>query len=66
MSGGGAQDQRAMLRRARRAGCKVDRRGRHVTVTTPDGPRITASSSPSDVNAARGLKRDLVKAGVPL
>lgn len=55
-----------MLRRARRAGCTVDRRGRHVTVTTPDGPRITASSSPSDVNAARGLKRDLVKAGVAL
>ena len=63
---GGAQDQRAMLRRAQRAGCKVDRSGRHVTVTTPNGTRITAASSPSDVNAARNLRRDLVRAGVAL
>lgn len=63
---GGRQDQEATFRRARQAGCKVDRSGRHVTITTPSGTRITASRTPSDVNAARQLRRDLARAGVTL
>jgi hypothetical protein len=44
----------------------VSRSGKHVTIVTPNGTKISASGSPSDVNAARALRRDLARAGVTL
>lgn len=61
---GGKQDQTATLRRATKAGCMITRRGSHIMVTTPNGGRVVASSTPSDVNASRNLRKDLLRVGV--
>lgn len=57
-------DFNAILREARRAGCTVETGRKHMRIVTPSGARISASSSPSDVNAWRMLRSDLRKAGV--
>ncbi len=59
-------DYKATLRRAEHAGCRIARTGRHLRIIAPNGTRITASRSPSDVNAVRQLRRDLARAGVTL
>ena len=59
-------DRAAVLRAAVRAGCTIDKSGRHIIIKTPGGHRIVASGSPSDVNADHNLKKDLRRAGVEL
>ncbi len=55
-----------LVRKAESAGCRVERTRRHLRIVAPNGKRITASRSPSDVNAVHQLRRDLEKAGVAL
>lgn len=59
-------DFKAVIRRAERAACKVEHSRKHMWIIAPNGARVLASVSPSDVNAVHNLRRDLERAGVEL
>jgi predicted RNA binding protein YcfA (HicA-like mRNA interferase family) len=54
----------AAARAARRAGWSITNRHGHEYWRSPDGKRVTVSSSPSDGNAYKNALRDLRKAGL--
>lgn len=59
-------EQRAVIRRAIRAGCSVTiTGGNHVRIVTPNGP-VFAGLTSSSRTAHKALERQLIRKGVDL
>lgn len=60
-------DMMKLLKKAKKAGCSVERRGSgHWLITTPNGTTILCAFSPRTAGAYRSTITDLRKAGVQL
>lgn len=57
-------DQRALLKRAIKAGCLVRLGKNHIRVDTPNGGPVFMSATTSDVRAVTRQRADLRRAGV--
>lgn len=60
-------DMMKLLKRAKKCGCSVERRGSgHWKITTPSGVSVIAAFSPRTAGGYRSTINDLRKAGVQI
>ena len=59
-------DYNAMVKKARRLGCRVEHAKKHIKIYVPEGGIVIAAVSPSRHNAHLDLRSQLRRAGLSI